>query len=95
MNQDPHRALKMARRALAILEERAAGYTALTIPTHLQIELEDKREEVARLEAQDSGSVTPGAAGPARTIFDQRGQRVRTQINVAGDYHAAGKDEEA
>lgn len=44
--------LAMARRALAILEEQAAGYTALTIPAHLQIELEAKRREVAELEAQ-------------------------------------------
>ena len=44
------RALKMARRALAILEEQAAGYTILTIPAHLAIQLEDKRNEVAELE---------------------------------------------
>lgn len=46
------RALTMARRALAILEEQAAGYTALTIPTHLRIELEEKRREVAELEGK-------------------------------------------
>lgn len=45
-------ALTMARRALAILEEQAAGYTALTIPTHLKIELEEKRREVAELEGK-------------------------------------------
>ena len=44
------RALGMARRALAILEEQAAGYTALTIPAHLKIQLEEKRREVAELE---------------------------------------------
>lgn len=54
MPQDLHQALKMARRALAILERQAAGYTSLTIPTHLQIELEEKRAEVARLAAQDA-----------------------------------------
>jgi len=41
-----------ARRALAILEEQAAGYTVLTIPTHLKIELEEKRREAANLEAR-------------------------------------------
>ena len=41
----------MARRSLDILEEQAAGYTALTIPVHLQIQLEEKRREVAELEA--------------------------------------------
>lgn len=42
-------ALKMAKRSLEILEEQAAGYTKLTIPSHLRIELEEKREEVTRL----------------------------------------------
>ncbi len=45
-------ALTMARRALTILEEQAAGYTALTIPVHLQLELEEKRREVTELEAR-------------------------------------------
>jgi hypothetical protein len=43
-------ALTRARRTLAILEEQAAGYTALTIPAHLKVELEEKRREVADLE---------------------------------------------
>ena len=43
------RALRMARRTLAILEEQAAGYTALTIPAHLRIELEEQRRKVAEL----------------------------------------------
>jgi len=43
-------ALKMARRSLAILEEQAAAYTALTIPAHLKIELEEKRRQVQELE---------------------------------------------
>lgn len=46
------RVLPMAQRALAILEEQAAGYTALTIPTHLKIELETKRREVVELETR-------------------------------------------
>jgi len=44
------RRLRMARRALAILEEQAAGYTSLTIPAHLRLDLEDKRREVDELE---------------------------------------------
>ena len=44
------RALARARRTLAILEEQAAGYTSLTIPAHLKLELEDKRREVQELE---------------------------------------------
>jgi len=46
------RTLKRARRALQILEEESAGYTALTRPAHLQIELEEQRKEVASLEAR-------------------------------------------
>ncbi|WP_068816313.1 TIR domain-containing protein [Phormidesmis priestleyi] len=45
-------ALVMARRSLAILEEQAAGYGKLQIPTHLRIDLEEKRREVAELEAR-------------------------------------------
>jgi len=44
--------LERSRRALAILEEQAAGYTVLTIPPHLKIELEEKRNQVAELEAR-------------------------------------------
>lgn len=46
------RALAVARRALYLLEEQAAGYTNLTIPVHLILELEEKRKEVAGLEAR-------------------------------------------
>ena len=46
MPPDLHQAPKMARRALAILERQAAGYTSLEISAHLQIQLEDKRAEV-------------------------------------------------
>ena len=44
------RTLAMAQRSLEILEQQAAGYTSLTIPAHLRIELEEKRKEVADLE---------------------------------------------
>lgn len=44
--------LTRARQALAILESQAAGYTTLTIPPHLVIELDEKRKEVSRLEAR-------------------------------------------
>jgi hypothetical protein len=45
-------ALAMARRSLAFLEEQAAGYGRLQMPVHLQINLEEKRREVAELEAR-------------------------------------------
>ena len=46
------RTLIMAQSVLALLEEQAAGYTILTIPTHLKIQLEEKRKEVASLKAR-------------------------------------------
>lgn len=45
-------ALAMARRSLAILEEQAAAYGKLQMPAHLRIDLEEKRQEVAGLEAR-------------------------------------------
>lgn len=45
-------ALAMARRVLAILEKQAAGYGMLEIPVHLQIQLEEKRQEVEKLQAR-------------------------------------------
>ena len=44
--------LKIAQRSLEKLETRASGHTSLSMPVSLEIELEDKRAEVARLEAQ-------------------------------------------
>jgi hypothetical protein len=46
------RALAMAVRVLDHLEEKAAGYTALTIPVELKIQLDDKRKEVAALRSR-------------------------------------------
>jgi hypothetical protein len=46
------RKLTMARRSLAELETKAAGFTNLTIPGELVIQLEDKREEVQALEEE-------------------------------------------
>jgi len=91
-------ALAMARRALAHLEEQLAGFGALHAPAHLVIEVEEKRRQVAEMEARLGGAT--GAPSPARhserseesRIFDQRGQQVGTQINVAGDYIAVQGD---
>jgi hypothetical protein len=82
----------MARRVLDILEEQAAGYTALTIPTHLQIELEEKRLEVADLERRLG--LQPERSSEGRPGFDQQRQQVGTQYNIAGDYYAAVVAEE-
>lgn len=74
-------ALENARRALAILERQAAGFTSLSLPVSLQIELEDKRREVAELEARLSAAAplevpTPGATGPVTPEDDAAYQRV-------------------
>ncbi len=53
-------ALENARRALSILERQAAGFTSLSLPVSLQIELEDKRREVAELEARSSTAAPSG-----------------------------------
>lgn len=47
-----HQRLSMARRSLNILENQIAGYTNLTVPAHLLIQLEDKRQEVNNLETR-------------------------------------------
>lgn len=53
MNRETiERTLNKARSILAVLAEQAAGYTYLTIPAHLKVELEQKQQEVATLEAQ-------------------------------------------
>jgi tetratricopeptide (TPR) repeat protein len=44
--------LAIAQRVLASLEKRAAGYTSLTTPSDLSIELDDKRQEVDKLKAR-------------------------------------------
>lgn len=44
--------LEMAEKTLAVYETQAAGYTTLTIPAPLAVNLEEQREKVARLRAQ-------------------------------------------
>src|SRR4028118_2061370 len=44
--------LAIAQTVLADLEKKAAGYTSLTRPSNLNIELKDKRQEVDNLKAQ-------------------------------------------
>lgn len=50
--EDLQGTLTTAKAILAVLQQQAAGYTSLTIPAHLQVQLEDKRKEVASLEAR-------------------------------------------
>lgn len=52
--------LQMARRALSILETRAAAFTSATMPVTLEIELADKRKEVAGLEERLRGLIDAG-----------------------------------
>jgi hypothetical protein len=74
------RALAMARRALAMLEEQLAGFGALHAPVHLQIEVEEKRRQIAELEARLGGADPAHSATPS--AFDQRGQTVGSQTNI-------------
>jgi len=46
------RTLARARRTLQFLEQQAVRFGLLHIPANLQIELEEKREDAARLEAR-------------------------------------------
>ncbi len=45
-------ALQMARRSLAILETQVGAYAMSEVPTHLQLNLEEKRKQVEELEAR-------------------------------------------
>jgi hypothetical protein len=49
---DLEQTLAIAQTVLADLEKKAAGYTSLTLPSHLNIELKDKRQEVDNLKAR-------------------------------------------
>lgn len=60
--------LRTARRVLAVLEEKAAAYTSLEIPTHLQIELEDQRQTVSRLEAYPNSASQSGCSGGSEAL---------------------------
>ena len=44
--------LSTAKMILTVLETQAAGYTNLTIPAHLKVQLDEKRQEVDSLEAR-------------------------------------------
>jgi tetratricopeptide (TPR) repeat protein len=44
--------LAIAKKVLATLEKKKAGYTVLTMPSNLEVELEEKHKEVADLEAR-------------------------------------------
>jgi tetratricopeptide (TPR) repeat protein len=44
--------LSTAQMVLGVLEQQAAGYTNLTIPAHLKVQLDEKRQEVTSLEAR-------------------------------------------
>jgi DNA repair exonuclease SbcCD ATPase subunit len=48
--------LEIAERVLAVYETQAAGYTTLTIPAHLAVNLEEQRKKVDRLRAELAAS---------------------------------------
>ena len=80
--------LTTARKVLVVLEQQAASYTSLTIPPHLKVQLEEKRQDVTRLEAllsqlqagkstalQDAVSTLPTFDFEVVTV-DERGRKV-------------------
>lgn len=75
--------LRMARRSLTILETQAAAFTALTIPAHLQIELEEKRAEVAALEAQLAGPAQPLTHAGASSAATNARSQLRANLESA------------
>lgn len=74
---EPSAALRMARRALASLEAQVAGYTTLSVPAHLQLELEEKRRKVAELEAHEG--LPPTADIPPPPPLNLAALRTRLQ----------------
>lgn len=89
----------MARRALAILERQAAGYTSLTLPAHLQIELEEKRAEVARLAAQCEADreanreARPPTPASSSDLYSDDARRIIAQRFYEPQLAALGLDE--
>lgn len=77
MNRETiERTLNKAKSVLAVLEEQAAGYTYLTIPAHLKVELDQKRRDVASLQAKlnqlDDVGFTPPAPLIKRGVRESR-----------------------
>jgi len=63
-------ALNKAKRALAVLEEQAAGFGSLNIPAHLRIELEDKRKEVQDIQNRLAELDKPVATPSPSSVID-------------------------
>ncbi len=82
-------ALERAKHALTILEEQAAGYTALTIPAHVVIEIEEKRKEVARLE----GLAEEGAAAFSTNNLPRRKPFFGRETEIARALDALAPDD--
>ena len=83
--------LTTAKKVLVVLEQQAAGYTSLTIPAHLKVELEEKRQEVTHLEARlnqlqaGKSTAVPDKSPPVSTLptfdfevvtVDERGREI-------------------
>ncbi len=85
------RQLAAARENLRLIRDRMADFVLSTdVPLQLVKEEKGLADKIARLERQIadySGQSQPAGEEAVRpTLFDQRGQTVGTQINVAGDY---------
>ena len=62
----------LAQKLLAFMEEQAAGYTTLTLPAHLQIEIEEQREKIAVLEARRNAAQSGNDADAPPNMLPRR-----------------------
>ncbi|NLG42239.1 MAG: ATP-binding protein [Phycisphaerae bacterium] len=80
--------LTYAKKLLMFMEEQAAGYTALTLPAHLRLQIEEQQQAIASLEARLAQATGRGRAAvpdnlPARpTIFVGRSDELRRCLDA-------------
>ncbi len=77
-------ALELACNVLAELEKRAAGYTVLTVPSELIVQIEEKRKEIEQLESRISGKSSPTNPNtlPRRDTFFGRTDEISRSIRA-------------
>lgn len=54
--------LSLAQKLLTFMEEQAAGYTSLTLPAHLRLQIDEQRQAIASLEARLAQATGRGRA---------------------------------
>jgi tetratricopeptide (TPR) repeat protein len=82
--------LDIAQKVLADLERKAAGYTSLTIPSHLNLELKDKRQEVESLKTRLETALAKKENQQSSPFEMSRLSRMRSRVP---DSHYIERDE--